>query len=215
MKKMMIILTVLLVLFPLFADEPVTHLRSQEVGGYVDDIVDLAISSFNSPEINGINLDYTDENSEYRFNIMPSSTRLSSPGLLIGSFSVYMTFSHTTYRSAKLTITHDTMALNENGLQDEIDYELAVMYLVYDGTGESQSKKAFCLANSSQSASFPLSTNSSEKSIQILLMPYSGPDTASICIIPDGRIYFRLADAFETLTEGSYNSTVSFTLESL
>ena len=63
MKKMMIILTVLLVLFPLFADEPVTHLRSQEVGGYVDDIVDLAISSFSSPDVNGINLDYTDENS--------------------------------------------------------------------------------------------------------------------------------------------------------
>ena len=215
MKKVIIILTVLLVLFPLFADEPVTHLRSQEVGGFVDDIVDLSISSFSSPDVNGINLDYTDENSEYRFNIMPSSTRLSSPGLLIGNFSVYMTFSNTAYRSAKLTITHDTMALNENGHQDEIDYELAVMYLVYDGTENSQSKKGFCLANTSQSPSFPLSTNSSEKSIQILLIPYSGPDSANVCIIPEGRIYFRLASAFETLTEGTYNSTVSFTLESL
>ena len=211
MKKAIIILSVLLILFPLFADGPITHLRSQEVGGFVDDIAELSVSSFISPEANGINLDYTDENSVYRYNIMPTSTRLSVPGLLIGNFSVYMTFANTSYNGAKLTITHDTMSMNQNGVQDEIDYELAVMYLIYDGTGETTTQTDFCLANTSQSSTFPLSTNSSEKSIQILLQS----NEAKLCNIQDAGIYFRLANAFETLTEGLYNSTVSFTLESL
>ena len=211
MKKAIIILSILLILFPLFADGPITHLRSQEVGGFVDDIAELSVSSFISPEANGINLDYTDENSVYRYNIMPTSTRLTAPGLLIGNFSVYMTFANTTYNGAKLTITHDTMSMNQNGVQDEIDYELAVMYLIYDGTGETTTQTDFCLANTSQNSAFPLSTNSSEKSIQILLEA----GVAKLCNIQDAGIYFRLASAFETLTEGSYNSTVSFTLESL
>lgn len=217
MKRVIIILTVLLILFPVFADGQVstTQIRSQEVGGFVEDIVDLSIGDFIIPEPGGINLDYTDESSPYRYNIMPSSTRLSSTGLLIGYFSVYMTFENTTYQSARLTITHDTMHMNQNGVQDELDYELAVMYLVYDGTGDSQSQKAFCLANASQDESFPLSTNSHEKSIQIDLAPYSGQGAAKICIIPEAKVYFRLASAFESISEGSYNSTVSFTLESL
>ena len=214
MKKTRIIVfaaILILIALPLSAETTPTRTpqtRSQVIGGFVDDIATISVSSV-SYGARGINLDYTDESSSYRYNIMPSTQRLSMPGLLIGNFDVYITFSSGLLSGASLTITHDT--LFNSPKQFEIDYELAVVYDIYDGLGTTDMCSGYCLSDSNH-VGLQLATSSAERRITISLVPSQGRD---VCSIHEGGVYFRLAEAFDTIEDGNYTSTVSFILESI
>lgn len=191
--------------------QPSVH--SQRIGGYTEDIAVIEVSEFLSPEPGGgINLDYSDESLSYKYNIMPTSTRMTTPGLLIGYFDAYITFA-SLYSGGTLTISHDTMYCTNPGTTDkakEIDYELAAVF-DFETETTSSSRTEFCLASSSHYGLVVSPASSEASSIEIDMRPYGN----QIGYIQDGRLYFRIADAFESIATGTYKSTIVVTLESI
>lgn len=180
--------------------------KVQNISGYIDDIAYLYVSPFRYDGIvaegyDGINLDVTNNGgntADILNQIKPSTTALSQPGLQIGSFSVLATYTQsTTLSSVKLVITH-TKLIHTTDPTKTLEYELAVLYAVGNGTTTGSETRQYCYSSEA----------SSNNKIEINLW-----QTTKISAIQNGYIYFRRADSTTPPAVGQYQSAVTFLLE--
>ncbi len=212
MKRTIIILLLSFSMISLFAAEPRTidPYRTQTISGFIDDISYLYVSPFLYEGIvsngyDGINLDPNDTENEFRYLIRPSGTALSSPGLVIGNFSMLVTYKETTITSLTLYVTHGKL-IHTNDVNTTLDYELAVLYSLSNGTTIADPQQKICYsADSSDLASL-----SRDKKIEINLL-----QSSKVSSIQDGNIYFRLRSGNLPSVTGQYTSIITFSLVSL
>lgn len=195
-NKLLLISLLLLAIFPAFCGETIQN-YGQNVYAFIDDFTILAVgqSAYDSAAT-GINLNYSDESSSYRYLITPTSNPMSEPGLPLCTFSLFATYSQTV--GGRLLITHSPMTLSTNA-SITLDWELAIMYSVSDGTSTSGPWTRYCLSSGSVISSEILIT-----------LPSSG-----VCSIEDASLYFRFAEGVFPSVNGNYFSDISFTLEAL
>ena len=133
--------------------------KVQNISGYVDDIAYLYVSPFRYDGIvatgyDGIDLDVSNSSSNTAVilnQIKPTSTALSEPGLQIGSFSVLATYTQSTTISAvKLVITH-TKLIHTTDTSATLEYELAVLYSIGNGTTTGSETRKYCYSTAAQS----------------------------------------------------------------
>ena len=182
--------------------------KVQNISGYIDDIAYLYVSPFRYDGIvatgyDGIDLDVSDSSSNTANilnQIKPSTNALSEPGLQIGSFSVLATYTQsTTLQSVKLIITH-TKLIHTTDPTKTLEYELAVLYAIGNGTSTGGETRRYCYSTEA----------SSNNEIVINLW-----QTTKISAIQNGYIYFRRADSTTPPAVGQYQSAVTFSLEAL
>ena len=208
MKKLIVLLLIVFSMCSLFAVQNSTDpYRMQTISGFIDDILYLNVSPFLYDGIvqngyAGINLDHNDSANDFRYLIQPTpSTPLQYPGLVIGTFSVLVTYKNINLSTLKLIVTHNKL-VHSNDNSVKLDYELAVMYTLNDGSGNQNSAyvdiAAFCYSEDA-------STNDK---IEINLKQGSG-----VSSIQNANIYFRLKDGDTPTVTGQYYSTIKFSLE--
>ena len=179
--------------------------RLQTISGYIDDISYLYVSPFRYEDIvatgfAGINLDVNDTSNKNRTQIAPSTTSLSQPGVQIGTFSVLATYTQSsTITSVKLIITHNKL-VHTTDPNTELEYELAVLYAIGNGTTTGSETKKYCYSTSA----------TSNNRIEIDLS-----QSSKISAIQNGYIYFRLAKNQTATVAGQYESIVTFAMEAL
>ena len=205
MKKLIILLLIVFSMCSLFASlNPTDPYRVQTISGFIDDILYLNVSPFLYDGIvqngyAGINLDSSDSSNDFRYLIKPT-TALSSPGLVIANFSVLVTYKHLELSTLKLVVTH-TKLIHTNDNSVKLDYELAVMYTLNDGSttqnNANQNVSKFCYSEDA----------TSNNSIEINLKQTSG-----VSSIQNGNIYFRLKNNETPTVTGQYYSTIKFSL---
>lgn len=192
MKKILVLLSMMLFLFS--ASALIDPYKVQTIYGYIDDITYLRVDPFKYANTTfgnyiGIDLDYNDASNGFRYQIMPTDTQLTSPGLQIGTFSMLVTFVSGS-RTANLVVTHTKLKHDENDAV-LVDYELGIMYSISNGTGISSPPASMCLSTGS------------------IVVPI----TSAISTVMDGNIYFRLTKGQNVTQTGQYSSTVTFSLE--
>ena len=203
-----VVYTVLLLFLGLSALCAITDpYKVQNISGYIDDIAYLYVSPFRYDGVvaegyDGINLDVSNNGgntAEILNQIKPADTgALSQPGLQIGSFSVLATYTQsTTLQSVKLVITH-TKLIHTTDPTKTLEYELAVLYAIGDGTSTGGETRQYCYSTEA----------SSNKEIVIDLW-----QSSKISAIQNGYIYFRRADSTTPPAVGQYQSSVTFRLE--
>ena len=187
MKKTILLLLLLLTAFSVFGlFDPYSV---QKISGYIDDMTYLYVSPYQYEsttygQFYGIDLDYNDASNGFRYQIKPSSD--NEPGLQIGTFTLLATFVNSS-KTANLKVTHEKL-IHSNG-NDKLEYELAILYTISDGTSISNPDPK--IGTSTQTITVPISS--------------------SIASVLDGNIYFRLKEA--PTVEGQYTSRVRFYLE--
>ncbi len=157
----------------------------QLVSGYIGRNVELTIGDFLYSTSNGgrgINLDINNDSNNIRYQISPTQVPCSKVGLLVGRFSLISSTSDIT-----LTISHTKLNNGQNG---NVDYELAVDYVVKND------------GNTSDMYAYSTSTSP-------IVFDFSSGD--GVIIIENAGIYFRLCT--EVTTNGDYTSAVTFSLE--
>ena len=205
MKRGLLLLLFLLVSVVSAFCATIDPYRVQTISGYIDDIAYLYVSPFRYDGIvatgfAGINLDVSDTTNEHRNQIQSTQTALSTPGVQIGSFSVLATYTQSaTIQSVKLTITH-TKLIHTTDPNATLEYELAVLYAIGNGTTTGNETRQYCYSTSAQS----------NNKIEISLA-----QSTKIAAIQNGYIYFRLAQNQTPSVAGQYESTVTFAMEAL
>ncbi len=206
MKKIIVSLLLVFSLFSVFG-ATIDPFKIQTISGFIDDISYLYVSPFTFDYIGsvgyaGINLDYT-ETSSYNELIRPTQTALSMPGVQMGSFSALATYTQSsTIQGVRLTITHTKLIHTTAADAAELEYELAVLYAMGDGTNIGSEEKKYCLSSDA----------AQNNRIVIDLQK----DT-KIASIQNGHIYFRLAQGVtkNNMVTGQYESIVTFTMEAI
>lgn len=208
MKKLIILLIIFLLfsINALFA-ATIDPYRVQTISGFIDNILYLYVSPFLYEGIvsngyAGVNLDHQDTNNDIRYLIAPTNRALSEPGLVIGQFSVLATYKDISLSALNLVITH-TKLVHTNDSSIKLDYELAVLYTLNDGSSTQNSNyidiKRYCYSEDS---------DSSTKSITIDLK-----QSSDVTSIQNANIYFRLKNGDTPSVTGQYVSTIKFSLE--
>ena len=196
MKKTVLLISMFLVLLASVCATDTPQQYGQKVYAYIDDITHFNVNSFKYAT-NGINLNYMDTSNTDRYLITPTANPLSEPGLAISSFSLFATYTQSS--GGRLLISHDPMTHNTNS-NETLDWELAVVYSVSDGETTSGPWTRYCLSSGSVISS------------EILI---TLPETTGICSIDNATMHFRFADGVVPTVNGSYFSTIFFTLEAL
>ena len=225
MKRMIILFLLLILLSPVFADNtPSSDYQSfvQKIAGYIldneetytEDYTYLYVQEFIDPlgtgtsanGYQGINLDYTDADETLTYT---SSEKLTSLGLKISTFTVYVTFTTEQTSGAKLTISHSRLYWKApDGTIDTtigVDYELGTLYSIDNGVRISDYTQQICL-----SAESTLTLLESEKRIIIPLT-----STVGRASIQDAGLFFRMTTGSFPTESGQYVSTVTFSLEAI
>lgn len=204
MKRITIALLLIVSLFSVFG-ATIDPFKVQTISGFIDDIAYLYVSPFRYDSIvavgyAGINLDYNDTSNNDRALIKPSTTALSAPGVQMGSFSALATYTNSgTINGAKLTITH-TKLIHKTASNTTLEYELAVLYRLGNGTTVGDEIKQYCLSTEA----------ASNNKIEIILA-----QSTKIAAIQNGYLYFRLANGESPSVTGQYESVVTFMMEAI
>lgn len=204
MKRITIALLLFVSLFSVFG-ATIDPFKVQTISGFIDDIAYLYVSPFRYDSIGvvgyaGINLDYNDTSNTNRALIKPSSTAFSAPGVQMGTFSALATYTNSsTITGAKLTITH-TKLIHTTASNTTLEYELAVLYRIGNGTTVGNENTQYCLSTEA----------ASNNKIEITLS-----QSTKIASIQGGYLYFRLANGVTPTVTGQYESVVTFMMEAI
>lgn len=204
MKRITIALLLIVSLFSVFG-ATIDPFKVQTISGFIDDIAYLYVGPFRYDSIGvvgyaGINLDYNDTTNSNRALIKPSSTAFSAPGVQMGTFSALATYTNSpTITGAKLTITH-TKLIHTTSSSTTLEYELAVLYRMGNGTTVGDEITQYCLSTEA----------TSNNKIEITLA-----QSTKIASIQGGYLYFRLANGVTPTVTGQYESVVTFTMEAI
>ena len=205
MKKIFVLLLLIFSLFSVFS-ATIDPFKMQTISGFIDDISYLYVGPFRYEAIgpigySGINLDYSNDNTNTdRYQVMPSATSLTTPGVQIGTFSALATYTQSpTIQGVKLTITHAKLS-HTTAENTTLEYELAVVYRIGNGTDPGDEETKICLSTES----------ASNNKIEIVLAK-----PTKIAAIQNGYIYFRLAKNQTPTVTGQYSSVVTFTMEAI
>lgn len=204
MKRIIIALFLIVSLFSVFG-ATIDPFKVQTISGFIDDIAYLYVSPFRYDSIGavgyaGINLDYNDTSNNDRALIKPSATAFSSPGVQMGSFSALVTYTNSsTVTGAKLTITH-TKLIHTTESSTTLEYELAVLYRLGNGTTVGNENTQYCLSTEA----------ASNNKIEITLA-----QSTKIASLQGGYLYFRLANGQAPSVTGQYESVVTFMMEAI
>ena len=204
MKRILVSLFLIVSMATLFG-ATIDPFKIQTISGFIDDITYLYVSPFRYDSIGavgyaGINLDYNDSSNRDSALIKPSTTALSAPGVQMGSFSALATYTNSsTVTGAKLTITH-TKLIHTTESNTTLEYELAVLYRLGNGTTVGDEIKQYCLSTEA----------ASNNKIEIILA-----QSTKIAAIQNGYLYFRLANGESPSVTGQYESVVTFTMEAI
>ncbi len=204
MKKIIVSLLLAFSLFSVFG-ATIDPFKMQTISGFIDDISYLYVGPFRYESIGaigyaGINLDYNDSSNTDRHLIKPSTTSLSTPGVQIGSFSALATYTQSSsIQGVKLTITHAKLS-HTTEANATLEYELAVVYRMGNGTTTGNETTQFCLSTES----------ASNNKIEIILA-----QSTKIASIQNGYLYFRLAKNQTPTVTGQYSSVVTFMMEAI
>lgn len=188
---------------------------------YVQEFIDPLGGSQSANGYHGINLDYTDADEtltytsnagtglSYKYMIAPSSEKLTSLGLKISTFTVYVTFTTEQTSGAKLTISHSQLYWKAPDqtidMTTGVDYELGALYSIDNGVSISDYTQQICLSTEST-----ISLLESEKRIIIPLT-----STVGRASIQDAGLFFRMTPGSFPTESGQYVSTVTFSLEAM
>ena len=197
MKRTLLLISILLLALSfIFSTENDQH-YGQTVHAFIDDTVLLLVSQPSyASAATGINLNYADETSSYRYLITPTANPMSEPGLPLCTFDLFATYTQSS--GGRLLITHSPMTLSTNAAIT-LDWELAVVYSVSDGSTTTGPWTRYCLSSGSVISSEILIT-----------LPASG-----LCSIEGAELFFRFAEGVFPSVGGDYYSDISFTLEAL
>lgn len=204
MKRILVSLFLIVSMATLFS-ATIDPFKVQTISGFIDDISYLYVSPFTFDYIGkvgyaGINLDTSDD-TEYKELIKATTPALSMPGVQIGSFSVLATWTQSaTIQGARLTITH-TKLIHTTEENTELEYELAVLYAIGNGTEVGEEQRKFCLSSDA---------NPNNNKIVIDLV-----QSTKIAAIQNGHLYFRLAQGVTPSVAGQYESVVTFMMEAI
>lgn len=204
MKRILVSLFLIVSMATLFS-ATIDPFKVQTISGFIDDIAYLYVSPFRYDSIGavgyaGINLDYNDTSNTDRALIKPSSTAFSAPGVQMGTFSALATYTNSsTITGAKLTITH-TKLIHTTASNTTLEYELAVLYRMGNGTTVGDEITQYCLSTEA----------ASNNKIEITLA-----QSTKIAAIQNGYLYFRLANGESPSVTGQYESVVTFMMEAI
>ena len=196
MKRLVVIIAILIILIPTtFAAttwKEYTNLSSsQNIVGYVDNVLELNVSPFIYDGANnsrGLNLD-VNADTNYKYQIAPTTVPKSVPGLLIGTFSILSSSSN-----YKLTITPEKLK-KEGDNNTTFDYEICAYYSLQVGKTSVTSHEVYC--------------DSTEPAV----INFAEENGNRVLVLQNAGLYFRLIS--EVNSRGDYSATITFTLESL
>ena len=188
------LLALLILIIPLCCATAVAELELNElvIAGYIGEYLEWGVSNFKYDSGKGLNLDINDNENSIRYQIAPTQTPKTSPGLRIGDF--YFFSSIPTY---SLIITPGYL-VNSSNPSVTIPYEISVHFLGDFDTEDVDLERRYgnLIASSGESINIVWSTGS----------------TAGAVIVQNAGIYFRLSE--EVTVRGLYTSTIVFALES-
>lgn len=204
MKRITIALFLIVSLFSVFG-ATIDPFKIQTISGFIDDISYLYVSPFRYDSIGavgyaGINFDYNDSTNTDRNLIKPSDDSLTTPGVQMGTFSALATYTQSEHvQGVKLTITHTKLS-HTTEANTTLEYELAVVYRMGNGTTTGNETTQICLSTEA-------ATNNK---IEITLS-----QSTKIAAIQNGYLYFRLAKNQTPTVTGQYESVVTFSMEAI
>lgn len=164
---------------------------SQSIVGYVDNVLELTVSPFMYDGANnsrGLNLD-VNADTNYKYQIAPTTVPRSVPGLLIGTFSILSSSSN-----YKLTITPEKLKKDGNP-NITFDYEICAYYTLQIGKTSVTSHEVYC--------------DSTEPAV----INFAEENGNRVLVLQNAGLYFRLLR--EVNVTGDYSADIEFKLESL
>ncbi len=186
MKKVLFI--AILLLSVLSAGTALTYdSKAQLVSGYIGTRVRCNIEEFMYTDLNGgrgINLNINDPNNNHRYVIAPTQVELTTPGLMVGRFSIVSS------ESDIKIIVMPGMLTNVQNPNIQYEYEVSVSYKL-ENTASQEDHTVMCKSGSS------------------MVLDFQNP--SGVVIVNNAGIYFRLRK--EISDRGDYTSNVLFQLE--
>lgn len=239
MKKIVLLFTLLLLLFSLYAVDPTSDYQSftQKIAGYIldneedytDDYTYLYVQDFIDPlgsgqsenGYHGINLDYSDDedtltyssasgtNLSYKYMISPTAERLHELGLKISSFTVYVTYAQNQANGARLIISHTPLYWRSPS--GAIDSTISVDY---------ELGALYAIDDGEHVSEYHqqmcLSSNSTLTSYEIeRRIMIELPNTTGKASIQEAGLFFRMTDGSFPTHTGQYIGDVTLSLEAI
>lgn len=198
MKKLLIIVLILIMTFPAFASSKSgSKTKGQDLYGTIGDKQTMEVEGYVFNNGAGIDLNIERASNNHRNLIAPTAQPCTLPGLRVGSFSLVSSSSNYT-----LEVFHDKL-INQT-TNDEFDYELALSYVLNNNT-----YTKICLGTAANVNTAAVLADTSDAIPKISIDLRSGD---SLVVIQSAGIFFRLREVVNV--EGTYESTVTFLLES-